>query len=1002
MRVQKLFTGVLLLVFVVLSVFQLVQTVTSVASESVTTDHKITNHTGLTWRETSNQNSQVGDNALNSFIRSADFYLDSQDNQYIFFQDKDYNFDYSLMRLNGSTWEYVGQPGIAAGADFIIDGNDKLYVGFKDSANGDRHTIQTFNGTDWVTVGGPISTANGFILELAVDTNGDLYVLNMAAGSQNEILMYDGSNWVTVASSFPYSNNVFDFIVSQGVPYRLIYDFNPGHKVQEWTGSIWQDVGGVLAPANTGRLLTLDNNGDPVVVFQSSAGLDVLRYDGTTWNSLGGTFGTSPAGRVVDIEFDSSNTPYLSTAQLNEINNVNVFGATTYQYDGTNWNIVGEPSYSGAVSSRHSLAIDSRGGILSFYTTTPELDEGTIEQLHKVHAVSVDEKLDFSVDIEAATEGTDSSPVYSVQGGVDQALFTVEASTGLVEFISQPTYEDEADSDGDNIFEVVVRASESNDTSDYDEVYVLVKLLDNTLNATPQNLITLENSSITFNPLEGILSEINEKFSLCTGSDQNLQASNGVVALDGTNLVYTPNPGYIGSDALDYTVCSAAFGSELDELISFENIGGEDLIDDYIILEFATDANTLINDNCETIGFYNDDATTQLESLYLDGCQTQATRFLIRIDSIPVSERKNIYVDYDNTNQSIEPVFDILYDFEDNDISPFVSTSPKPWVVQDTNVINGTYSVRTPFDIDNGDTTSLELDLSDNEAHLVRLLYNRQTDGNDYLNLNVDGGPNDVLDKFDNAGVEYINVFDSNANILNFEFSQNGCCDDWNHHRYWIDDVETKVIDLFDITNLTTEFNNISRLETSRQVTGTIDVSIIPLGADGDDDGVPNGLEAQSPNNGDGNNDGTQDMFQSDVVAIPSTTEDYIVIDGNGCDLSNVSIILESELPQEDSGYDYPHGLVDFVGNCATMNVDIYLFSGENALARKYNGDYSTIDNAITSTIVIDSQEVQKAEYQINDGDSLDASPAGDNIIRDPFGFGVQVSSPDNLIRTGG
>jgi VCBS repeat-containing protein len=53
---------------------------------------------------------------------------------------------------------------------------------------------------------------------------------------------------------------------------------------------------------------------------------------------------------------------------------------------------------------------------------------------------------------------------YSIQGGVDAALFRINATTGVLQFIAAPDFETPGDADGDNAYEVVVAVSDGSMT----------------------------------------------------------------------------------------------------------------------------------------------------------------------------------------------------------------------------------------------------------------------------------------------------------------------------------------------------------------------------------------------------------------------------------------------------------------------------------------------------------------------------------------------------------
>ncbi|MGL5838242.1 MAG: cadherin domain-containing protein [Sphingorhabdus sp.] len=60
----------------------------------------------------------------------------------------------------------------------------------------------------------------------------------------------------------------------------------------------------------------------------------------------------------------------------------------------------------------------------------------------------------------ASTDPENTPHTYSISGGADAALFTIDAVTGALSFISAPNFEAAGDSNGDNIYNVTVRASD--------------------------------------------------------------------------------------------------------------------------------------------------------------------------------------------------------------------------------------------------------------------------------------------------------------------------------------------------------------------------------------------------------------------------------------------------------------------------------------------------------------------------------------------------------------
>ena len=62
--------------------------------------------------------------------------------------------------------------------------------------------------------------------------------------------------------------------------------------------------------------------------------------------------------------------------------------------------------------------------------------------------------------VSATDTDANTSLIYSIAGGPDQALFQINAITGAVTFLAPPDFEHPADAGGDNVYEIVVQASD--------------------------------------------------------------------------------------------------------------------------------------------------------------------------------------------------------------------------------------------------------------------------------------------------------------------------------------------------------------------------------------------------------------------------------------------------------------------------------------------------------------------------------------------------------------
>ncbi len=89
-------------------------------------------------------------------------------------------------------------------------------------------------------------------------------------------------------------------------------------------------------------------------------------------------------------------------------------------------------------------------------------------------AVSVAENA-TAVTTVTATDVDGPSPTFSIAGGADAALFTIDANTGVLNFVSAPNFEAPADANGDNVYEVQVQVADGQGGVDLQTITVTVQ-----------------------------------------------------------------------------------------------------------------------------------------------------------------------------------------------------------------------------------------------------------------------------------------------------------------------------------------------------------------------------------------------------------------------------------------------------------------------------------------------------------------------------------------------
>ena len=93
----------------------------------------------------------------------------------------------------------------------------------------------------------------------------------------------------------------------------------------------------------------------------------------------------------------------------------------------------------------------------------------------------------------SSTDVDGPAPVYSIAGGVDAALFTINASTGALSFVTAPDFEAPADAGNNNVYDVKVQVSDGALTDSQDIAVTVTDVIEAGITVTPTTgLVTTE------------------------------------------------------------------------------------------------------------------------------------------------------------------------------------------------------------------------------------------------------------------------------------------------------------------------------------------------------------------------------------------------------------------------------------------------------------------------------------------------------------------------------
>ncbi|MEG1991026.1 MAG: cadherin repeat domain-containing protein, partial [Christensenella sp.] len=89
-------------------------------------------------------------------------------------------------------------------------------------------------------------------------------------------------------------------------------------------------------------------------------------------------------------------------------------------------------------------------------------------------AVNVAENNTAVTTVTSTIDITGTGKTYSITGGADAALFTINASTGALRFVSAPNYESPTDTGANNVYDVTVQVSDGIGGTDTQAIAVTV------------------------------------------------------------------------------------------------------------------------------------------------------------------------------------------------------------------------------------------------------------------------------------------------------------------------------------------------------------------------------------------------------------------------------------------------------------------------------------------------------------------------------------------------
>ncbi len=302
----------------------------------------------------------------------------------------------------------------------------------------------------------------------AEDLDGDTLTYSLASGGDNDLFTIDSATGVLSFINAPDFENPGD--ANGDNVYDVMVIVSDGQVTVEKT--LWIAVNDVdeTGGGNNSPFFTNITEGQMIEVVENTIAVidvDAEDPDGDTLTySFSDGLGTPGSG--VNEDTGSFNldpqTGELTFKQAPDFENPgdadgdNVYLVTLVVTDGN-----------GGAQERNIAikVVDANEGTNNAPTFT-NVEEGEI--------VTVPENTTLVGDADG-TDPDGDAVTYSIAGGADAALFTVDANTGVVSFINAPDFENPGDADGNNDYEITLRISDGSLSQDRN---VIVRVTDRT------------------------------------------------------------------------------------------------------------------------------------------------------------------------------------------------------------------------------------------------------------------------------------------------------------------------------------------------------------------------------------------------------------------------------------------------------------------------------------------------------------------------------------------
>lgn len=290
----------------------------------------------------------------------------------------------SLMKYENDEWVLINQAGFSSegffGTDYlslVFDEENRPVVAYRDLNDDSKPSVMRFNGSSWEYLGAQgLTPGSVSYVSLAVTSEGELFLAFREAGLADKlsVMTFDGANWQYVGeegfTTWDSSTAYIDIEANSEDEIFVAFQeeiYDDAASVMTFNGDNWEYVGDSAFSGGSGsfQCLAMDSGDNLYVGYKDNAnggGCSVMKYDGSAWTQVGLPSFSPGSVSYVDIAVDGLDRPVVSFRDWNSGSRTSVM-----RFEDDGWVYMGDAGFSSSSANHQSLATNEFGHLFVAY-----------------------------------------------------------------------------------------------------------------------------------------------------------------------------------------------------------------------------------------------------------------------------------------------------------------------------------------------------------------------------------------------------------------------------------------------------------------------------------------------------------------------------------------------------------------------------------------------------------------------------------------------------------